>query len=52
MDRWLWDVYENGETLECPICERWWRLSHSQTPKDMRHCPWCGERLDPPKEES
>lgn len=52
MDRWLWAVYVDSDNLECPVCERVWRLTYPYSAKDMRHCPWCGERLEPPEEET
>ena len=51
MDRWLWSVYEDSGRLECPVCESIWEISYPYTAADYRHCPKCGERLEPPKEE-
>lgn len=52
MDRWLW-CYANPDSgkLECPVCERIWEIKYPYTVADYRHCPWCGERLEPPEEE-
>ena len=52
MDNWLWAFNKDPWILECPVCERVWRLRDRYAASDMRHCPWCGERLEPPKEET
>lgn len=52
MDRWLWAVYEDSGKLECPVCESIWEIRYPYTAANYRHCPNCGERLEPPMEVS
>ncbi len=55
MDRWEWHYGRaDCRIIECPTCEAVFNLDYIKpyAIDDFRHCPNCGERLDPPKEES
>lgn len=54
MDRWKWkNGFAEFNKIECPTCEAVFDMDYVKpyTVEDFRHCPNCGERLEPPEEE-
>jgi len=48
IDKWI-RLYGSAK-FECPICDYQIDLYyHLDKLKNFRHCPYCGERLEPPE---
>ena len=52
-DTWEWKYgLGNTKVVICPTCNACFNLDYIKPYRveDLRHCPNCGERLEPPEE--